>query len=301
VNNAAKDAARATYVARLAAGEAHARRLADVLAECLDPLGVACSAFARPDGRWQVELNFRDRPDPEALRALILPAGGKALADAIKIERIAPRDWVKASLDGLAPVRAGGFTVHGAHDRARLPARSIGIEIEASTAFGTGHHGSTRGCLLALDALARRHRPRYVLDLGTGSGVLAIAAAKRLRVPVLATDIDPAAARTARANARLNRVGTLVTAEHARDLHSPRIVARAPFDLVLANILLLPLMRLAAPLARQLMPNARVVLSGLLAAQAGAALAAYRSQGLVLERSFTLDGWVTLVLVALRA
>ena len=130
--------------------------------------------------------------------------------------------------------------------------------------------------------------------------MLAIAAAKLFRVPVLATDIDPRAVAAARANARHNGVGTLVTAIHAAGLCAPQIAARAPFDLVLANILLAPLQRLAAPMARQLMPNARVVLSGLLPAQASAALAAYRSQGLVLERSFTLDGWATLVLVALQ-
>jgi ribosomal protein L11 methyltransferase len=189
--------------------------------------------------------------------------------------------------------------VHGAHDRDRVPSHCIGIEIEAATAFGTGHHGTTRGCLLALANLARRRRPRYILDLGTGSGVLAIAAAKLFRVRVLATDIDPQAVAVAHANARLNGVGHLVTAVHAADLRAPEIIKRAPFDLVLCNILLRPLQRLAAPMARELSPNAHVVLSGVLTSQGAAAIAAYRSQGLVLERSFTLDGWVTPVMVAL--
>jgi ribosomal protein L11 methyltransferase len=199
-------------------------------------------------------------------------------------------------------VVAGRFVVHGAHDRDRVPGHCIGIEIEAGTAFGTGHHGTTRGCLLALDALARsRRRPRHILDLGTGSGVLAIAAAKILRAPVLAADIDPLAVRTARGNAGNNGVGGLVTVVHARDLHAPEIRGRAPYDLVLANILLQPLQRLAAPMARRLMPNAHVVLSGTLAAQANAVLASYRSQGLMLERSFLLDGWFTPVLLARSA
>jgi ribosomal protein L11 methyltransferase len=218
----------------------------------------------------------------------------------VAIQKIEPRDWVKESLQGLKPVTAGRFIVHGAHDRARVPGHCIGIEIEAATAFGTGHHGTTHGCLLALDALARRRqRPRHILDLGTGSGVLAIAAAKLFRVPVLATDIDARAIVNTRANAQRNGVGALVTAVRAGDLRAPQLIARAPFDLAMANILLRPLQRLAAPIARQLMPNARMVLSGILAGQTNAALAAYRSQGLVLERSFALDGWVTPVMVAL--
>jgi ribosomal protein L11 methyltransferase len=289
----------ASHVARLTAGEEQARRVADLLAETLDPGSAVCSAFARPEGTWQVDVHFRTPPNEASLRASIELAGGAQLANTLSIEVLAPRDWVRDSLIGLRPVTAGRFVVHGAHDRDRVPSHCIGIEIEAATAFGTGHHGTTRGCLLALDNLARRRKPRYILDLGTGTGVLAIAAAKLFRVRVLATDIDPRAVAVARANARLNGVGNLVTAVHAAGLRAPEILKRAPFDLVLSNILLRPLQQLAAPMARQLSPNARVVLSGLLSSQETAALAAYRSQGLVLERSFTLDDWVTPVMVAL--
>lgn len=288
-----------TYVARLAADEQAARRIADLLSESLNPTETACAAFEQSDGRWQVDLHFRNRPDEPALRRLVADVCGEEFAAAISIEPMAQRDWVKESLIGLRPVTAGRFVIHGAHDRDRVPPHCIGIEIEAATAFGTGHHGTTRGCLLALDELARRHRPRYILDLGTGSGILAIAAAKLFRVPVLATDIDAPSVQTARDNARLNGVGSLVTAVHAADLRAPEIVKRAPFDLVMSNILLRPLQRLAAPVARQLMPNARLVLSGILKSQTNAALFAYRSQGLVLERSFSLDGWATPVMVAL--
>ena len=292
----------AIFAARLAADQKSAQRIADLLSESLDPAETACAAFEQPDGHWQVDVHFRTPPRERELRDLVAQTCGKQLASKLRMEKIAPRDWVKASLKGLKPVTAGRFVVHGSHDRARVPGHCIGIEIEAATAFGTGHHGTTRGCLLALDALARwRHRPRHILDLGTGSGVLAIAAAKLFRMPVLATDIDPQAVRNARLNAQLNGVGALVTAVHAADLRTPQIIARAPFDLVLANILLKPLQKLAAPMARQLMPNARVVLSGILAEQNNAELSAYRSQGMFVERSVALDGWVTPVMVARSA
>lgn len=287
-----------TFVARLAADEAAARRIASLLAESLDPDAAASAAFARADGNWNVEVHFRERPDLVALRSLVTLAAGQRCADTIAVETVAARDWVKASLAGLAPVEAGRFVVHGSHDRTRVPANRIGIEIEAALAFGTGHHGTTRGCLLALDGLLRHRQPRHMLDLGTGTGVLAIAAAKARHRRVLATDIDPRAVHIAGANARSNRAGAYVTALPSSGLYAPQIAARAPFDLVLANILLLPLQRMAAPLARKLMPNAHVVLSGLLPRHANAALAAYRMQGLALERRIVLDGWVTLVMRA---
>jgi ribosomal protein L11 methyltransferase len=295
---AADAGSEATFVARLIADEQTSRRIANLLSESLDPSETACAAYEQPDGRWQVDVHFRTRPDETSLRDIVTLAGSEELARAVTVERVAPRNWVQESLIGLRPVAAGRFVVHGAHDRDRVPSHCISIEIEAATAFGTGHHGTTRGCLLALDFLARNYRPRHILDLGTGSGVLAIAAAKLFRVPVLATDIDARSAQTARDNARLNGVGAFVTAIHAADLRAPEIAKRAPFDLVMSNILLRPLQRLAAPMARQLEPNARIVLSGILKSQANAALAAYRSQGLMLERSFPLDGWFTPVMVA---
>jgi ribosomal protein L11 methyltransferase len=345
----------ATFVARLAASQAEARRISDFLTESLDPAIAACAAFEAADGGWQVEVHFVAPLDAEKLRALIALAAGHEQADALVCEPVAPRDWIAASLAGLPPVYAGRFVVHGAHDRARVPVNRIGIEIEAALAFGTGHHGTTRGCLLALDGLMKQRKklrecaqklhlsplgrgrpPKLakrakawrvrgnkslesaipphpdplpigergksnrgigVLDLGTGSGVLAIAAAKMLRTRVLASDIDRRAVRIARANAANNHVAALVESVHAAGLNTPRIVNSAPFDLVLANILLGPLQRLAAPLKRRLKPGARVVLSGLLPAHANAALSAYRAQGLALERRIVRDGWVTLVLI----
>jgi len=284
-----------TTVARLVCDEATAKRLADSLSEHLDLAETAVAAFEGIDGRWNVEIHFEQAPDEAAIRRLIGDAGGPA---DVMFETIAARDWVAASLAGLKPVAAGRFTVHGAHDRVHVTANRIGIEIEAALAFGTGHHGTTRGCLLALDGIVKRAFPRRVLDIGTGTGVLAIAAAKALRVPVLASDIDPEAVRIARENARLNGIAPFLEYLHAAGLGAPRFRTRAPFDLVFANILLPPLKRLAAPMRPLLAPGAYVVLSGLLAAQEQAALAAYRPHGLTLVRRIPLGEWVTLGLRA---
>ena len=214
----------------------------------------------------------------------------------LSFETVAARDWVAASLAELKPVTAGRFVVHGAHDRAAIPSHCVGIEIEAALAFGTGHHGTTRGCLLALDQILRAHRPRRILDVGTGTGVLAIAAAKALHHRVLVSDIDARAVAVATENARINRVAPLIAVLHAPGLAARRVREHAPYDLVFANILLAPLRLLASPMARLMAPQARVILSGLLATQANAALAAYRSNDFALERRIVLDGWATLVL-----
>lgn len=285
-----------TTVARLRCDEATARRVATYLGESLDAEDTACAAFEDDSGQWQVAIHFRVPPDEAALRDLVRVAAGADAAAALKLEPVAATDWVAQSLEGLKPVPAGRVIVHGAHDRARIPSNALGIEIEAALAFGTGHHGTTRGCLLALDDLAKRRRFRRVLDVGTGSGVLAFAAAKALRAPVVASDIDPLAVTVARDNARLNRVAPLITFITAAGVKRRALTVPGPYDLIFANILLGPLVRMARPLSRLAAPGGRVVLSGLLPSHANAALAAYRAQGLVLEKRFPLDGWMTLVL-----
>ncbi|MGB8178462.1 MAG: 50S ribosomal protein L11 methyltransferase, partial [Pseudolabrys sp.] len=155
-----------TIVARLSCDEPTARRLAAYLGETLDAADSACAAFEDDSGHWQVAIHFRNAPDEVGLRDLVKLAAGDAAAEALSIERIPGADWVARSLAGLRPVRAGRFIVHGAHDRAGLRANDIGIEIEAALAFGTGHHGTTRGCLLALADLTKRRRIRNVLDIG---------------------------------------------------------------------------------------------------------------------------------------
>jgi ribosomal protein L11 methyltransferase len=193
-------------------------------------------------------------------------------------------------------VRAGRFVVHGAHDRAGLRANDIGIEIEAALAFGTGHHGTTCGCLLALDDLMKRRRAPNVLDIGTGTGVLAIAAAQLLRKRVAAGDIDPVAVRAARENARLNRAASFITFVRAAGVRAQVIRERGPYGLIFANILMGPLTRLAVPIRSLAAPGAHVVLSGLLPSHANAVVSIYSAQGLVLERRTVLEGWVTLVM-----
>jgi ribosomal protein L11 methyltransferase len=266
-----------------------------VLADCLDPETCVCAAFEGDNGQWEVAVHFRAPPDEAALRALVTSAGGDEAARALSVAPLAETDWVAQSLSGLKPVTAGRFVVHGAHDRARVRPNAIAIEIEAALAFGTGHHGTTRGCLLALDALAKRGRARRVLDIGAGSGVLAIAAAKILRQRVVAGDIDPVAVDSARTNARLNSAPR-ITFARAVGTRSRVVTAQVPYDLIFANILLGPLLRLAVPIRRLTAPGARVVLSGLLPAQGNAVISIYRAQGLALERRIVLDGWITLVM-----
>jgi ribosomal protein L11 methyltransferase len=177
-----------------------------------------------------------------------------------------------------------------------VPSNKLGIEIEAALAFGTGHHGTTRGCLLLLDHVLKARHPARVLDLGTGTGVLAIAAAKALQVNVLASDIDPLSVRVARDNAQLNTTGNLVETIRATGFSAPQFAKHGPFDLVLANILANPLRQMATPMARHLAPSALVILSGLLPYQAQGVIAAYRARGLVLLRHLRIEGWSSLLM-----
>lgn len=286
----------ATHVMRLIGSESQVRRAAALLSESFDPAEVAVASFELPDGAWATELYAGAAFDRDILRDLVTVAVGADLAERLEFSALQEQDWVAAALDGLAPVRVGVFHVHGAHDRDRVPVNGIGIEIEAALAFGTGHHGTTQGCLHAIMDAARHGRPRRILDVGTGTGVLAIAAARKFLHPVMAGDLDWVAVRTARENARVNLAGAFVRTELAFGVNANAIRAQGPYDLILANILLPPLKRLAHPLRPLLAPGGRVVLSGLLPSHACAALAAYRDQGLKLERRRDIEGWTTLTL-----
>jgi ribosomal protein L11 methyltransferase len=242
---------------------------------------------------WQIEAYFACASDAaEAARHV------QALPDAaglpIIVEPVHQADWVRQSLQGLGPIRAGRFFIHGSHDRASRPWHAIAIEIDAATAFGTGHHGSTRGCLLALDALLRTHKPKRVIDIGCGSGILAIAASRALKRRVLASDTDPEAVRITAANARLN--GAAVIAVVAAGTTHPAIAAARAYDLVMANILARPLVQLAPAIARITGIGGHLILSGLLTEQGRRVASTYHALGFLLERRFDEEGWATLVL-----
>jgi ribosomal protein L11 methyltransferase len=276
--------------------EQTAKRVVDLLNECFFEGQAAIAAYEGPGGRWDITVHFAEAPDETSIRDLIGIAAGNEVAHDITFDTVEARDWVKATLEELVPVRAGRFVVHGAHDRAKVPPNKIGIEIEAALAFGTGHHGTTRGCLLLLDEVLKAYRPRRVLDVGTGTGVLAIAAAKALRIKLLASDIDPLSVRVAHDNAQLNGTGDLVETIRASGFSAPEFRQRGPFDLVLANILANPLRQMATPMVRHLAPSALVILSGLLPPQAQGVIAAYRARGLVLKRQIQVEGWSSLLL-----
>jgi len=280
---------------RLDCDEKRARAVADLIVETFDPTETAAAAFELDGGpRWSLEVYFAEAPDEAQIRALIEAATDAETARAVRFSTVAEQDWVENALAGLAPVRAGRILVHGAHDRARRRANDIGVEIEAALAFGTGHHGTTLGCLKALERIAKRRRPTRILDVGTGTGVLAIASARLFRQRVACGDIDPVAVATARANASANRAGPYVRPVVATGLRHAAL--QGEYDLIFANILARPLRLLAPDIAGAAAPGAELVLSGLLARDVGGVLDAYRAQGFFLFERRDIDGWATLVL-----
>lgn len=293
----------AAWMMRLETDEATARLVADTIVETFDPTETAAAAFEKTPStdswkteEWVAEVYFGPEPDEEMIRELIRDVVGAEAAAALVFGRVSEQDWVAASLEGLAPVRAGRFLVHGSHDRNSPRANDIGLEIEAALAFGTGHHGTTLGCLKALDAISKRRRPGRILDIGTGTGVLAIAAARLWRKSVAAGDIDPVSTEAAAANARLNRAAPWVKPVTARGTMHPALRQGGPYDLIFANILARPLRQMAPQIAAVAAHNAELVLSGLLARDVAGVLSAYAAQGFALVVRGDIDGWATLVL-----
>lgn len=285
-----------TLTTKITVSAADAPVLADLLSEMLDPTPAV--SVSENNGVWSVEAYFSEQPAPEGFAAIAEMFPHIPELAALHLEEIADEDWVAKVQRGLHPIEAGRFFIHGSHDRAAAKGRTFAIEIEAGQAFGTAHHGTTRGCLLALDELAKKERIESILDLGTGSGVLAIAAAKVMRGEVLATDIDPIAVAVAHENVALNGVEQHVDTVVANGLKHPAIVNRAPYGLVMANILAKPLLTFAPDIKSLFAPGGYLVLSGMLHHQAREVGARYAAQGLTLLKRIPLDEWTTLVMRA---
>ena len=284
--------------------ELSAAGLGDAL-EALGPNGVGVFEIEDGSGRWEVGAYFLEKPDVVALELLAAAYGAAPFA----VSAIEDVDWVAQVRRELTPVRAGRFIVHGGHDRERIPANALSLEIEAAMAFGTGHHGTTEGCLTLLDRLHKRGlRARRIADIGCGTGVLAMGAARlpqpgpgRVGAPrLIASDLDPVAVATARANLAANGLRGRVAVVHAPGFRDARIQAGGPYDLVLMNILARPLKRLAPDAARLAAPGGVVVLSGLLTRQASDVAGVFRAWGFAPFERIDLRGWTSLALRATR-
>ena len=275
-------------------GEAAAQTLGERIENALEPTGVGVFEIEDGSGLWEVGAYFEEAPDETALALLAAASSAAPFA----VSEISGHDWVAQVKRELTPVRAGRFIVHGEHDRERIPASAIGLEIEAAMAFGTGHHGTTAGCLLSLDRLLRRRALiRSVADIGCGTGVLAMAAAAALpRACVIATDIDAVAAEAAVANASANGLRGRIAAGCAPGVLWPRMRKAAPFDLIFANILARPLKTLAPSIAWATARGGRVILSGLLIRQKPDVAGMYRAWGFSLEHVIEREGWATLTM-----
>lgn len=272
-----------------------ARTLSAALVELVVPAADAVTSFEQPAG-VRIEAYYQAEPDAALIARQISDILGRKPPRLVAAS-VPDINWVAVSQAALPAVVAGRFTVHGSHDRERVARGPWTIEIDAGEAFGTAHHATTQGCLLALDEVVRRRVFHRVLDLGCGSGVLAIAAGRLLpRAAVEATDVDPVAIAVACANVRLNGLGSRLRPVTADGFG--RAGARQPlYDLIVANILAGPLVALAPAMARHCRTGGAVILSGLLVPQAGQVIAAYRSHGFRLTHHRRLNGWAALTLV----
>ena len=272
------------------------RAVAEAAAAALDsdPLleGATYSILEEDEDRgiWRIDAFPNDADDVRGIEAHLKAHDGLTVI----VEKLADADWLAMSLSGLPPVRAGRFFVYGAHDEGVVPKNTVNLKIDAGAAFGTGHHGTTVGCLLAFDELLKRERFERVLDVGCGTGILAIAAAKTGSRVALGTAIDAPSVRIAHENARLNLAGARCV--HAFGLNDRKVRGQGPYDLVFANILAPPLVSLSQDIKQALKLEGVAILSGLLRTQERRVTAAYLSRGFVLERRIRRDAWSALVL-----
>ncbi len=272
------------------------RKDAEAAAEAIDidPMleGATYSILEEDEDRgiWRIDAFPTTSEEAAGLRDTL--AGFDTLK--VTTEVLADADWLAMALSGLPPVRAGRFFIYGVHDRGRTPVNTVNLRIEAGAAFGTGHHGTTVGCLLAYDRLLKAHSFARVLDVGAGTGVLAIAASRTGTRTAVGTDIDRVSVRISKENARVNR--TRARFVHASGLSHRRVREAAPYDLVFANILARPLVYLSRDIHGALKPGGLAILSGLLRTQERTVRAAYLSKGFRVVRRIHRDAWATLVL-----
>jgi ribosomal protein L11 methyltransferase len=285
----------------LVVGEsALAHTIAGALSELVHPAPEAVTRF-EAGSDWRIEAYYPSAPETQGLARQLAEVLG-TMPPALTVMPVPDANWVAISQAALPPVTAGRFTVHGSHDRPRVVHSPYTIEIDAGEAFGTAHHATTQGCLEALCSLTRRRGFRRVLDLGCGSGVLAIAAARSLpRASITATDHDPLAVQVATANARRNGVRSRLRFAVADGLGHRNARQGPAYDLVLANVLAAPLIAMAPAMARAIVPGGIAVLSGLLIAQAAQVIAAYRCAGFQLLVHRRAAGWSTLTLLRRRS
>jgi ribosomal protein L11 methyltransferase len=260
----------------------------------MEELGSALSSFEEGKG-WRMETIAEAKPRVAAVRAALKPFGVTA-----KIDKVPQKNWVLESRKGLPPLKAGPFFIHGEHDRDKRPKKGIALEIDAGMAFGTGRHETTMGCLKALLRLKKTLKAKRILDVGTGTGILAFAAWHLYRQPVIAGDNDKDAVRVAKENAAINGLKQQVRIVASDGYKAKVIRDHAPYDLITANILANPLIMLAPDLARNLARGGRAVLSGLMNDQAKDVLAAHRKVGLELDFRLRLGQWSVLVLKKAR-
>jgi ribosomal protein L11 methyltransferase len=274
------------------------REPAEALAEAMEnflpePTGIGCFEIEDGSGRYEVGIYFEAEPDEIELALMAAIYGAKPFA----VSEVPETDWVAHVRRELQPVEAGRFFVYGGHDADRVPENCVPLLIEAAMAFGTGHHGTTKGCLMALDRLDKSgFRGRNVADIGCGTAVLALAAAAIWPDPVIASDIDPVAVDVARANAVANGIGDRLHCVEASGFANPDLAARAPYDLIFANILKGPLIALAPDIAAHLAPGGYAILSGILNTQAQEVLRVYRERGFSMVSLDEFGEWTTLVL-----
>ena len=259
------------------------------------PMGVGVFELEDGSGKWEVGAYFHDRPDEISI--LILESAFKA--DGFAISEIPETDWVTKVKRELSPVEAGQFFIFGKHDSDKLPKDRVGLLIEASMAFGTGHHGTTKGCLLALDKLVSRDKKiDEVIDIGCGTAVLAMAVGKVSSSRIIASDVDQVAVEVALANLKANNLENRIACIQATGFEDMQIRSNAPFDLVFANLLKPPLLDLAPCIRRYLKSGGHAIISGILDLQAIEIIEVYRQNDLEVQDRIDIGEWVTLTLIS---